>query len=374
MVKVTNDIIADLRRNAEQHDPATTVTFLGRDGHSLAVAARRLDPDFYDAHGREVVLSRALVETAVQDLEVNGGKEFPQLSDFRGAARKVDPEAVDGARQRLTEYLQTSGVPVGSADTRVVLVDTSYKGTVQELLAAAYPNTGFEGRYVFFGESPHDPHPGTKTGYASHLDADHSAGGRPRSEPPGDVRSVLSHQDAIGSIEETLHGRWTSPSRFGPNARPEQHRQRDEDAPLAGLNPVKGAEPYRDPSVRDAAKDAALVAVAHYAEHIAARRDNGIDVGAELQVGYDRCVTRMGSWIRGEAGSDPSFTRVMDSFVRRADKAHVDDLSSAIRAVGLGWEDASLVWTAYDESGPRVEQKAAFVARFRGEHGTEEDR
>jgi hypothetical protein len=209
VVKVTDDMLVDLHAEAERN-PNLTVAFLGRDGHSLAITARRLDPGFYADHCREVVLSRSVVEAAVQDLEANAGKTFPEIADFRAAGRKVDPETVDGARQRLTEYLQTCGIPVGDPDSEVALVDTSYKGTVQELLTATYPKTSFQGRYAFFGASPHDTHADTKKGYALHLDAGHSEGGRPVSELPADERLTLSHQDAIGAIEETLHGPWTS--------------------------------------------------------------------------------------------------------------------------------------------------------------------
>jgi hypothetical protein len=246
VVKVADDMLVDLRAEVERN-PNLTIAFLGRDGHCLAVAARRLDPEFYAAHGREVVLSRSVVEAAVQDLETNAGKTFPEIDDFRAAARKVDPETVDGARQRLTEYLQTCGIPVGNAGSEVALVDTSYKGTVQELLTATYSKTSFQGRYVFFGAPPHDTHPDAKKGYALHLDAEHSEGGRPVSELPTDERLVLSHQDAIGVIEETLHGPWTSPRHIRPTGRPEQRLQRHEPEQLDGLNPVKVADQYKDP-------------------------------------------------------------------------------------------------------------------------------
>ncbi len=368
LVKVTDDMLGDLRTDA-QESPDLRAVFLGRDGHSLAIAARRLDPRFYAAHGREVVLSRAVVEAAVQDLEVNAGKDFPELSDFRAAGRKVDPNTIDGARQRLTEYLQRSDVPVGERDRQIVLIDTSFKGTVQELMTGVYPATKFQGRYVFYGQSPHDPHPGTKTGYAVHLGADHSAGGRPTSGQPYDRASTLSHQDAIGAVEETLHGSWSSPKRISPSDGPEQYRLREDPDPLDGLNPIRVAEPYRDPLVREASYDAALLAVAHYADHISQQRTNYVDTRNELQTGFDRYTERIRSWICGDSVDDPGFATVLDSFVRRADKASVNSLARAIEETGRSAVSAREVWTAYDGAGSSPQEKQAFVAAFRDQHG-----
>jgi hypothetical protein len=84
-----------------------------------------------------------------------------------------------------------------------------------------------------FAASPHDPHSDTKQGYALHLDAARSFGGRPVSELLTDPSLTFAHQDAIGSIEETLHGPASSPKRIGVSG-PVQTPQRFDKAPPAG--------------------------------------------------------------------------------------------------------------------------------------------
>ncbi len=214
LVKLADDMLDDLRETVANNPDGQRVVFVGRDGRSLAIAVAQLDPEFFRNHCSEVVLSRALVESAVQDLEHNQGKSFPQLLGFRGAAKKVDSADTVGAVGALTDYLHNHGVPVGMPLSRVTLVDTNYKGTVQELLTAVYPTTTFNGRYAFFAESPHDPHPGSKKGYALHLNKSESDGGIPIDALPDDVARTFAHQDAIGSIEETLHGPLSSPKRI----------------------------------------------------------------------------------------------------------------------------------------------------------------
>ncbi|WP_308252410.1 methyltransferase domain-containing protein, partial [Pseudonocardia sp. KRD291] len=60
------------------------------------------------------------------------------------------------------------------------MVDNSFKGTIQELLTAAYPNTAFAGRYSLRATHPADPHPETKVGYAFHQPARPRWRGAPR--------------------------------------------------------------------------------------------------------------------------------------------------------------------------------------------------
>ncbi len=206
-------------------------------GRSLATAVNRLDGDFYHQHCREIVLSRALVETAVQDLERNQGKTFPQLAAFRRASGKVGAADTVGAVAALTDYLHDHEEPVGVPGTRVTLVDTSYKGTVQELLSEIYPATRFAGRYAFFAESSRDPHPGTKRGYALHLRHPHSNDGLPVPSLPDDVALTFTHDDALGAIEETLHGPFGSPRRF-TSGLVSQDSLRFRPDPLDGLNRI----------------------------------------------------------------------------------------------------------------------------------------
>jgi hypothetical protein len=362
IVSVAADMLDALKAQSSR-DPNRVVAFVGRDGHSFGLAIRELDADFHHRHCTNVVLSRAAVETALQDLEINAGRRFPELHDFRQAASKVDAAAIAGARQRLTAYLHQQGVPVGRPGSAVTLVDSSYKGTVQELLQAVYPDTRFDGMYMAFAASPQDPHPGTKQGFALHLDDPaHSFGGRPVNEMPEEPWLIMAHQDAIGSIEETLHGPASSPKRIDEGG-PVQSPQRFESDPTAGLNPIRVADAYRDPVVREGVKDVNLIAVRDYARHIGHLRAAGGDWRGELSQGRDSYQAQLRAWIGGRP-LDPTFGEVMDSFVRRSDKRLVADLAANVERLQLDAGDARAVWQEYDRLAS-LDERRRFVAEFK---------
>jgi hypothetical protein len=363
IVDLAQQMLVDLKADIIA-DPEAVVVFVGRDGHSLAVAAEQLDPEFFRDHCREVVLSRAVVESAVLDTELNLGARYPQIADFRQAAGKVvgDPT---GSMDMLTRYLTANGAPVGEECSHVILVDTSYKGTVQELLAALYPETRFQGRYAFFGESPSDPHPGSKTGYAVHMDAAHG-GGRPLGELSADPALTFANQDAIGSIEETLHGGMGSPRGFGEDGRPQQRPQHLEGDQLKGLNPIKVAPEYADPLVREAVKDINLVAVHDVAARMAALRDAGGDWRSQLNEGARAFRQELRNWISGSTATDAHFSDLLDSFVRRADKALVANLAALLSRSGLGDEQTAVIWRQYDHLGTLAERRAFIEALAAG--------
>jgi hypothetical protein len=362
VVKHALEMLADHRADVEAN-PDRRIVFLGRDAHSLAAVTRAVDPEFFDRSCSEVVLSRAVAEAAVQDLEVNAGMSFPELRGFRGAASKVDPADVQGARMRLADYLQNNGVPVGRPGSEVTLVDTSYKGTVQELLAFAFPVTRFDGRYLFHGQSPDDPHPGSKKGYALHLDTDRSDGGVPSDQLDDDPALTFAHQDAVAVIEDLLHGPMTSPRRIGQDGGPEQTRT---PPPLDGLNPLRVAEPFTDPKVREGVMDIALHAVTDYARHVATLQDTGRDWRPELDLGAERFRDEIRAWIGGQP-TDPHVARVLDSFVRRSDKATVRELAEVLDGVGLEPHTVAEVWREYDRCADRQARKQ-FVDQIRTEY------
>jgi hypothetical protein len=55
---------------------------------------------FFARHCSEVVLSRAVVDAALQDLERNAGARFEQLEAFRSGRARVDPADVDARSGR----------------------------------------------------------------------------------------------------------------------------------------------------------------------------------------------------------------------------------------------------------------------------------
>lgn len=334
--------IHDDLKTITDNDPDHRVVFLGRDGHSLALASRELDPVFFDRHASEVVLSRAVVEAALRDIERNDpSRDLSAIDEFR-LHKKVADEDVPGAYDRLSDYLDAAGVPIHS-DGGISLVDTSYKGTVQEMLTAAYPDPKFQGHYAFHGQSPGDPHPDAKKGYLVDL-GPQDGGGKPLRELSDDPGRTFAHQDAIGVIEETLHGTMSSPRRIDEDG-PVQQPQRFEDDLTKGINPIKVAEPFQDPAVREGAKAMSLRAVVDVAQEMAQLRADGgawrDELGARAEHGRDQ----VRSWVAEDAGTDPRFREVMDSLVRRGDTGAVAAVEDAVR--DLPPDEQRRVWTEF---------------------------
>ncbi|WP_170176170.1 scabin-related ADP-ribosyltransferase [Lentzea flaviverrucosa] len=323
-------------------DPDHRVVFLGRDGHSLALASRELDPAFFDRHASEVVLSRAVVEAALRDVERSDpDRDLSAVDEFR-LHKKVADEDVPGAYDRLSDYLDSAGVPI-HGDGGISLVDTSYKGTVQEMLTAAYPDPRFQGHYAFHGQSPGDPHPDAKKGYLVDLEPE-DGGGKPLRELPDDPGRTFAHQDAIGVIEETLHGTMSSPRRIDESG-PVQQPQRFEPDPAAGINPLKVAEPFQDPAVREGAKAMSLRAVVDVAREMAELRAEGGAWRDELSARAEHGRDQVRSWVAEDGSGDPRFREVMDSLVRRGDKGAVAEVEAAVR--DLPPDEQRRVWTEF---------------------------
>ncbi|WP_155981800.1 hypothetical protein [Nocardia sp. BMG111209] len=300
--------ILDAARAAVAEHPDTRVVFLGRDGHSLALAANELDPEFFRRHCTEVTVSRVLADASLQDLEQHSGREFPEVEAFRSARDKVEVDDIPGSRAQLTNYLEGRGVPVADPGSRILLIDTSFNGTVQELLSAEYPDVHFEGHYLFHAESPDDPHPGTKTGHLLHISADGSR--------PADVfASTFSHKDAVLAVEHMLRGPLSKAVRFDADGLPEQRPE----APITGLDHRALAPEYRDEAVRRAALDIAQVAVAQHAERFA-DRVSGPPRPPGLPSAAARTAEQVRSWREGRDTVDPTLRTVLDSFVRRSDR------------------------------------------------------
>ncbi|MBF6475279.1 hypothetical protein IU428_26135 [Nocardia abscessus] len=299
-----------------------------------------------------------MADTTVQDLERNAGKTFPQLEGFRTARHEVDPVDIPGAKAQMTRYLESRGVPVGTPGARIVLVDSSFKGTVQELLSATYPHAEFRGRYLMYAESPDDPHPGSKTGYALHHPAD-------ATRDPNDLAQFFLEKDAVLAIEQILRGPWSKAVRFGPDDVPIQTLEppaRDQ------INPLDIAPEYLEENVRLAVMDINQHAVADYAESIAAVRRDGGDWRGELIDKSEAFMREVRSWVTGDRDTDPAFAQLLGSFVRREDKHIVADLNTALTQRGLDTADTTPVWQNYRQLGS-IDEKRAYLEQIRS-HST----
>lgn len=348
MVRVADDMLADLRADVAERR-ADRIVALGRDGHHLALAMTRLDGQFFRRHGSNLVLSRALVENALQDLEHHQGLRFPQVDGFRRVAPRVDPADTVGGFRQLTDYLQANRVPVGRPGSRVTVFDTSFKGTVQELLSAVYPETVFTGRYAFLGESPYDPHPGSKKGYEVHLSASEARQGRPFYELPADESKTFAHQLALNSIEELLDGPMSSPVRIGARG-PEQSGQHRHPMLLEGLSRGRVSPRLRDLRVREGVKVVNLMAVADLARDVAGLRDAGGNYRSWLDDWATRFRSEIRAWI-GDRSPDPRLAEFLDSFVHRSDKQQADALQKTLDRGKVPERDREAIWRAYERCG-----------------------
>ncbi|MCX5068215.1 hypothetical protein OOJ91_20450 [Micromonospora lupini] len=353
VTSIAAEMLDDLRASVDA-DPNTRVVFVGRDGFSLGVAVRAMDREFFDAHCHNVVLSRALAEAAVQDKEKNGGAEYPQLQPYREISKSIDDRDVDGAYQRLTRYLRGNGIPVGTEGSSVTFVDSCLKGTIQELCAAVYPKTEFTGRYMFYKGIEGDPHPGSKKGYALHIEGGIGGGLKAL---PDDPALTFASIPAIRVIENALQGPLSSPKRITDDA-PDQTRLIDTPDRTWGCNPVLIAEPYRIPAVREASKVAGLLAV----------HDSAVDVGngAPLDTAAvrEQFTTQVRSWINRGDDVEPGLNRILDSFVHRDDHRLVRRLDDLMHEARLPEDTRTQFWTKFDEV-TSMDDKKNFIEQFR---------
>lgn len=350
VTSIARDMLRDLRQEVAAN-PHTRVVFLGRDGYSLAVAARTLDPEFFSAHCHDAVLSRAVAEAAVQDLEQNGGKSFPDIAGYRENTASVSAEDVAGSYQQLTRYLRGAGVPVGTPGSRVVLMDSCLKGTVQELLSSAYPETKFEGRYMFYDGIASDPHPGTKRGYVLHRD-DGIGGGM--KELPRDPALTFASLAAIRTIENSLQGPLSSPKALDESG-PVQRRLTEEQDRTFGCNPVLVDPPYLNPVVREACKVAGLRAVMDAAADV---RDGAPLDTAAVQQQFTNDVR---AWLTHAPNQDPELKVLLDSFVHRDDHRMVRQVDKMLHESSLTPEAHQQVWQSF-EVAQTLHEKQAVLA------------
>jgi hypothetical protein len=350
---VSADMLPDLHRDVAERD--ARIVFLGRDGHSYAAAVRGLDPDFYDQHCTEIVLSRAVVDAALADLEHNAGARFDAVESFRVRDR-VDPAAATGTFQALSDYLDDAAIP--TSDGAVTLVDNSFKGTIQELYSAAYPGVAVHGRYAVHAAHPDDPHPGTKTGYALHQPAEGRWRGYPLADLPDEPELTLGAAEAVAAIEHTLHGPDTSPTELTDDG-PAQQPQRFQVAALRGYNPALIEPAYREPRVREAVKVAALLAV-----HDTAAQARPAWTGEQFHATqHERAeavtefATQVRAWITDAPDRDPALAPVLDAFVRRSDRALLAEVYDELAGAGLDPTEPGQHWTALATATPQDKQQ-----------------
>ncbi|MDO3645672.1 hypothetical protein [Nocardia mangyaensis] len=324
VVKVVVDMIPSLVQAVERG--ASKVVFLGRDGFAFGHVLSEIRPQFYAEHCVHMYVPRVLADAALQDLEQFEGKDFSPIEAFR--KRSPATTEVADARENLSRYFALSGVDIEAGGRTVHLVDSGLKGSIQEMLAAAFPETSFVGHYAFFAASPNDPHPGTKYGYAMHLDGPDSRDGRAlRGELPGDPTRTFQHHQAIVAIETLISGSKSSPVGFGFHGRPRVRRVR-----RAGLSHNElgtGDMPleYADPHVREAILAASIMAIVHFARALAPTIRLEAQGNATLTYSeswYSHLADRsdglrdqIREWVARTGGADADLAQLLDAFVLR---------------------------------------------------------
>ncbi|MEU4712032.1 hypothetical protein AB0G00_36980 [Nocardia salmonicida] len=306
-------------------DPGATVVFQGRDGFAFGHVVAAFAPEFYAARCVPLYLSRRLVDSALRDLENHTNAVFPGIERYR--RRLVDSGDSGGAWNQLTAYFLANGVPIGAPGSVVHLVDTGLKGSIQEMLAAAYPQTTFVGHLAFHAATTADPHPGSKRGYVLHLDsANQNDGDAIRGPVPTDPKLTFLHRTAILAVESLIQGSHCSPVGFLPDGRPRAPRARHDPHPLAHIDLSLIRAPYDDPTLREGLRSILNLAISRYssmfADRAAAASDRSGSVRdsawyADIVRGSDEFVHQTRAWIGREQDCDPRLRTLLDALVPR---------------------------------------------------------
>ncbi|WP_117211642.1 hypothetical protein [Allorhizocola rhizosphaerae] len=352
MVKAAIDMLPHLQRAVRENENARVV-FVGRDAFSLGFATKILNGPFHARHCTDMYLSRSIVDAALAELE-EGGATFADIAAFRRPARS----RTDSAWGALERYFQEKEVDFTDSRTEIILVDSGYKGSVQEMLSAAFPDTRFHGHYIFFDPAPADPHPGTKRGYALNLDYDTGFGGRAlRDEMPEQPELTYAHHEAIVAIEEMLQGSQLSPPSLSPAGKPLTWRYRRTRDPWKGLNPKRIAYGYRDVLLREGVLTMNVIAVSKLAERIAGLVDTDAegwhdaatqaDWYAELEFKNNLLRDQIRAWVT-YGSTVSSFAELLDSFVHRSDSAIIERISKDMSEQNFSEWERDLIWGAFD--------------------------
>ncbi|MFF0723064.1 hypothetical protein [Micromonospora sp. NPDC003816] len=376
MVKAAIDILPYLQDTVNR-DPRTRIIFAGRDSFSLGYVVSAIDPHFSAAHCRSLYLTRAIVDDALADLE-RQGQSFAEIETFR-KRRPGTPSS--RAWQRLQGYLQDSDLQVESAPGPVVIVDTGYKGSIQEMLAALHPGVRFTGHYVFYSAALDDPHPGTKRGHVFDAGTGPARGGHAlRGDLPLDPSLTFAHHEAIVAVEELLQGSQLSPTAMDPTGRPRLRRARRTSSPYEGLNPALIGEEFTDPVFREGVLAFNVFAVSRLARRIASH----VDLSAkgwyqtasasawyhELAVQVERLRDNLRLWISRDPGGtmDPVLRRMLDGFVHRSDRHLIRKLDEQI--CEMPPERQAQIWAAFDRCST-IEAKSRFAVDDAGDEHIE---
>ena len=356
LTKAGVDMLPTLRRITAK-DRHAHVIFLGRDGFSVGHVIAALDPLLYGMHGTMVHLPRAAADAAVHQADLWFHDDLRKAESFRKDGTHRHPDAERNGWSALLGLLEQHNVYIDGDRREYVLIDSGYRGSIQEMMAAAYPTVRFYGCYLFFSASPDDPHPGSKKGFVAHFDATSGLGGLGiRDRVIDDQELTFAHHDAVAAVEELLRG--TSLDTLITADGPQGDCRHLE--PLEGLNPLLVAHEYHEPLFREATLAIMLRATNQYAAEVRDRQASEPDTWyAALSDDATRLRPQLHAWLTRRP-MDRALKRLLDSFVRRADKNLVGQLASLTRSKSISHKSHFALWSEFDRCNG-LDAKVEFV-------------
>ncbi|MFF3208402.1 hypothetical protein [Streptomyces sp. NPDC002962] len=314
IVKAAVDMLGDLYAMVSA-DTRARVVFLGRDGYSVGDVIEQLDPLFHNRFCGELHIPRVLADSVLDEAA-------PWSASGADGFRKPGPHRDEPSDSwgDLVRYAEDSNLYFDRSGLQFAVVDTGFKGSVQEMLTAAYPDLVFHGHYLFFCAADDDRHADRKQGYALHLGQPNALNGRAiRDRFVDDPALTFAHHDAIVAIEDLMRGPDIS-SRVTNGGRLHLDSLRKQDDSLAGISPARVSRQYADPYVRQAVLAAVSTTVAVHARDIRRARAEAPDTWyADLTDRAAALRPQLHEWLAARP-ADPALAELLDSFVRRSDK------------------------------------------------------
>lgn len=299
VVKAAVDLLSNLY-SMVCADTKARVIYLGRDGYSFGDVIAQLDPIFHNRYCAELHIPRVLADSALDEAaswSAAGADGFRKPGPHR--------EQPSDSWNDLVRYAEDSNLYFDRSGSQFALIDTGFKGSVQEMLTAAYPHLVFHGHYLFFCAANDDQHADRKKGYALHLVRPNPLNGRAiRGRFVDDPALTFAHHDAIVAVEDLMRGPDISP-RLVHGGRVQRESLREQDHSLAGINPARVTPNYTDPYVRQAVLAAVSSTVAAHALDIRRQRAEAPDTWyADLTAQAALLQPQLHAWLAGNP-ADP---------------------------------------------------------------------
>lgn len=317
-LQMFDDLLEEARKN-----PDFRAVFLGRDGPIYGEIVKQAESVFYEEHCRQISLPRTFAEKALQKQE-ELGFEFPQLAEYRKLKELAAGQKWPNFDRDMARTFQCAGIQPPPSQRRIVVIDNSYTGSIQEILAALNPHLDFHGLYAVHVGAASDPHPGSKTGYEVHLVADRPGANAPHPTMPDDPALTFTNVDALRALESVISGVHDKPTRLGALGPIQRPLSRSEN-PFGQVDPSRIADPLKHPVTREATKRIVEYAVADLTNVAIEAGLGSPGLRDELAGRAVRCRTEIRKWVLND-NPDPGLRELLDSLVKRTGVAIAEPL------------------------------------------------